>query len=161
MVISDKIINCRRYEYNIAYRDFDKQLSIGDKIRFARLNSGLTVNELSERLNVDRTTLLRYEHNKISENTINVKMLIMIENICNIERYSLLNEYLMFYEKGELKRLRKVYNVSKKELAAYLGINYKTVSRWETGKNRPPRDMWESTINYFEALKYSINSSTT
>lgn len=155
------IMNCKRNEYNTKYRNFNLQETIGDTIRCSRLHAGFTIRELSHIANIDYTTLLRYEHNNISENQINTQILLLIEETCGIEKYSLFNDYLLFYETGELRKLRKQYSVSQKQLANHLGNSYKTVSRWESKKIRPPRKTWESTIAYFNELKRFSSSSTT
>lgn len=155
------IMNCKRNEYNIKYRSLDLQETIGDKIRCSRLHAGFTIKELSHIVNIDYTTLLRYEHNNISEDQINTQILLLIEKACGIEKYSLFNNYLLFYETGELKKLRKQHSISQKQLAKHLGNSYKTVSRWESQKIRPPRKTWESTMDYFNELKRLSNSSTT
>ena len=37
----------------------------------------------------------------------------------------------------DIKELRTSLNLSKQELADYLGVNSRTVRRWESGESRP------------------------
>ncbi len=154
-------MNCKRNIYNIQYHSFSRQTTLGDKIRYVRLHAGLTIEQLAQMIGVDRSTLIRYEHNDISEDFCDTSVLISIEDCCNVERYTLFSDYLLFYELGKLKQLRQQYNVTQKQLGLHLGFNHKTVSRWEQKKCRPPRKTWQSTLEYFYelSLQYSTNSS--
>ena len=146
------IMSCKRDEYNVRYRDFEEQKNTGDKIRFVRLHSGLTIDRLADKLGIDRTTLMRYEHNEISEDFINTSLLLEIENICGVPRYTLFDDYLLFFETCKLKALRRQYNITQKQLAAHLGVDRNTISRWEQKKCRPSREMWRSAVEYFWSL---------
>ena len=119
---------------SIRYRDLEEQKNTGDKIRFVRLHSGLTIDRLADKLGIDRTTLMRYEHNEISEDFIDTSLLLEIEKICSVPRYTLFDDYLLFFETCKLKELRRQHSITQKKLAAHLGVARNTISRWEQKK---------------------------
>ena len=155
------IMNCKRDEYNVRYRKFEEQDTLGDKIRFVRLHSGLTIDQLADKLGIDRTTLMRYEHDEISEDHINTPLLLEIEQICSVPRYTLLDDYLLFFETCKLKELRKQFHITQKQLAAQLGVDHRTISRWEQKNSRPSQEVWRSVMEYFNMIssEETTNSS--
>jgi len=46
-----------------------------------------------------------------------------------------------------MKELRKSLNWSKQELADYLGVNSRTVRRWESGESRPSHLAMKGILN--------------
>lgn len=107
---------------------------------------------------IDRTTLVRNETNRISEDFISTEMLHKIEEACSVPRYTLFNEYLLYYETQQLKADRKSCGLTQPALAKLLNVSVTTIKRWERKENRPPRKMWQSTIKLFQALKLSATS---
>lgn len=55
-----------------------------------------------------------------------------------------------------LKRLMDKKQVSRKDIADYLGISYFTVSDWVNGKKYPRMDKVELLANYFGVLKSDL-----
>lgn len=144
---------CKRNLYNIKYNKLSEQKTIGDKIRCVRLHAGLTIEQLAEKIEVDRVTLIRNETNQISEDFINSDMLLKIEDICNVPRYSLFDDYLLYYETQQLKADRKSLGITQATLGKYLNVSNKVISRWEQKINRPSQQMWQSTIKIFQELR--------
>lgn len=153
------IINCKRNSYAIQYQNFDEQKNIGDKIRCIRLKAGLTIDSLAEKINIDRTTLIRYERNKITEEQIKTNILLAIEDACEAKRYCLFNDYLLFYETNQLKLLRKKFNLTQEAVAKDLKVTKKTFGYWERKKCRPSRLVWQSTVDYFTKLTSELEAS--
>ena len=77
---------------------------------------------------------MRYEHNEISEDFIDTSLLLEIEKICSVPRYTLFDDYLLFFETCKLKELRRQHSITQKKLAAHLGVARNTISRWEQKK---------------------------
>lgn len=50
---------------------------------------------------------------------------------------------------NRLKKLRRVKKLSQKELADYLGVNEKTISRWENGESQIKPEKAEKLANFF------------
>ena len=48
-----------------------------------------------------------------------------------------------------IKELRQSHSLTQEELAQILGVNYRTVSHWETGKNMPDYDVIIDMAKYF------------
>lgn len=55
-----------------------------------------------------------------------------------------------------LQRLMDKKQVSRKDIADYLGISYFTVSDWVNGKKYPRMDKVERLANYFGVLKSDL-----
>lgn len=55
-----------------------------------------------------------------------------------------------------LKRLMDAKDISRKDIAAMLGISYFTVSDWVNGKKYPRMDKVELLANYFGVLKSDL-----
>lgn len=47
---------------------------------------------------------------------------------------------------GDLLRLRQRLGMTQATLASLLGVNYVTISRWESGRNRPSALAWEKLL---------------
>lgn len=50
---------------------------------------------------------------------------------------------------NRLKELRKEKKLSQKEIADFLGVNEKTISRWENGESQLKADKAQALANYF------------
>lgn len=50
---------------------------------------------------------------------------------------------------NRLKELRKEKKLTQKELADYLGVNEKTISRWENGESTIKSDKAQALADYF------------
>lgn len=155
---SIQIMSCKKNSYNLLYQNLSDQKTIGDKIRCVRLHAGLTIEQLAQIIKVDRTTLIRNETNGISEDFIKTNILLKIEDACSVPRYSLFDEYLLYYETQQLKIDRKSYGLKQSDLAKFLNVSKNTISRWERKTKRPSREVWRSTIKLFQDLKFSATS---
>ena len=49
-----------------------------------------------------------------------------------------------------IKELRQSHSLTQEELAQILGVNHRTVSRWETGKNMHDYDVIIDMAKYFQ-----------
>jgi transcriptional regulator with XRE-family HTH domain len=54
----------------------------------------------------------------------------------------------------KIKQFRKLHNLSQRQLADLLGVNYRTVSRWETGTRTPH----ESIFKLLERLNKELTN---
>ncbi len=151
---------CKKNVYNIEYNDLSKQKTLGDKIRFARLHAGLTIEQLAKKINVDRVTLIRNETNQISEDFVKSKMLLKIEEVCNVPRYSLFDDYLLYYETQQLKADRESLGITQDTLGKYLNKSKIIIDRWEKKINRPSQQVWRSTIKIFQELRELVISES-
>ena len=106
---------------------------LGDHIRERRLDLGLQKKQLARQLYVDETTIHNWEDRGV------------IPAICFMPR---IIEFLGYYpiNEGELQSLaqrlkthRTRFGLSRKRLAALLGIDPSSVAGWETEKHQPTR----------------------
>ena len=146
-------LNGKKYEYDLKYRDFDQQKTLGDKIRFVRLHAGLTKQQLADLVGVYKTCINDYELNYIDISFVKTDVLIKIEQACNVPKYTLFNDYLLYYETQQLSSDIKELGIRQIDLAYYLGVCPETIYKWKSKRNRPSIEMWRSTIEIFQTLR--------
>ena len=150
---SHTFVNGKRYEYELKYRDFESQKTLGDKIRFLRLHAGLTKQQLADMVGVHITCINDYELNYIDISFVKTDILYKIEQACNTSRYILFNDYLLYYETDLLSKDMIELDIKQKDLAVYFDVDRHTISRWQHKKCRPSIDIWRSTLKLFQHLR--------
>ena len=120
--------------------------TVADKLRYARLSAGLHQDTLAAKIGIDRATLLRYENGQVSEENMQVELLISIASICGQVKYFCCNPYHIFLAEDagkQIKQYRKLIRLTQKQLADRYGVAVSTVKRWERNENKPPIAVWE------------------
>lgn len=56
-----------------------------------------------------------------------------------------------------IRRLREIYRLSRKELAAAIGYSDEAVRMWETGENLPSRDAREELLTHFGIETFDLS----
>lgn len=122
----------------------EKTESVSAKLKFHRLKTGLTQNEVASYLGLDRKTYARYESNSRTYYPPDV-----IDKLCvlfYIGAYDILDPYNRFIYDGQarnLKLFRKKFGVTQTQLAAALGVPTARVKKWEQSICRIPKSIWE------------------
>lgn len=122
----------------------EKTESVSAKLKFHRLKTGLTQNEVAAYLGLDRKTYARYESNSRTYYPPDV-----IDKLCvlfYIGAYDILDPYNRFIYDGQarnLKLFRKKFGVTQAQLAAALGVPTARVKKWEQSICRIPKSIWE------------------
>lgn len=126
----------------------EKTESVSAKLKFYRLKTGLTQNEVAAYLGLDRKTYARYESNSRTYYPPDV-----IDKLCvlfNIGAYEILDPYNRFIYDGQarnLKLLREKLKITQAQLAAALGVPTARVKKWEQSVCRMPELIWERLTN--------------
>lgn len=126
----------------------EKSESVSAKLKFYRLKTGLTQNEVAAYLGLDRKTYARYESNSRTYYPPDV-----IDKLCvlfNIGAYEILDPYNRFiYDEQalNLKLLREKLKITQAQLAAALGVPTARVKKWEQSVCRMLKLIWERFPN--------------
>ena len=122
--------------------------TIGDHLRKRRLDLGLLQREVSERLDIDETTICNWEIN------------------CNLPQIRFIPQIIAFlgydpHDENPPKDLaqriiltRRRLGMTQKELAQHLGIDVGTLGRWERGIRQPTKRLAQA-LNSFLARTLS------
>ena len=122
----------------------EKTESVSAKLKFYRLKTGLTQNEVAAYLGLDRKTYARYESNSRTYYPPDV-----IDKLCvlfNIGAYEILDPYNRFIydeQARNLKLLREKLKITQAQLAAALGVPTAHVKKWNQSVCRMPDSIWE------------------
>ena len=112
--------------------------TVADKLRYARLSSGLLQDDLAALLGIDRATLLRYENGQVSEENMQVDVLLQVAAICGRDNYYCCNPYHVFIAEDagkQIKRYRKGLGLTQAQFAEKIEVSLTTVKRWERNQN--------------------------
>jgi transcriptional regulator with XRE-family HTH domain len=120
------------------HRSYPAELNtIGDHVRSHRLDLGLLQREVGEIVGVTKCTIQYWETNRVAP------ALRFIPRIVEFLGYDPSVGITPESLAGRLKAQRKRLGLSRKRLAALLGIDPSNLRGWETGKHRPTRKSLE------------------
>lgn len=125
--------------------DFD---SIGGKIRYFRKAKNLLQEDLATMINLDVSTIKRLENNKATPSFETCKK---ISTALNMPIDFIYDDYLSFVHSDYpkfFKNIRKQLNLTQAQLADVLGLNRKTISRWEKKINFPSLEHYKVLCEY-------------
>jgi transcriptional regulator with XRE-family HTH domain len=117
----------------------------GEYLKKARLEAGIFLTDMAGRLGINRTTLTDYEFNR---GTIPCKIILRIEEICEVERFSLFDEdHLEYYRFCEnyaqiIRDYCKREKISLCAFAKRLGVGKESVCAWVRKKQNPGWKSW-------------------
>ena len=111
--------------------------SFGSQVKYYRVKNNVKQTELASILNVTREVILNLENK--DKRLYNIDNLNKILNIVDKDNELKINdkyvEFILSNPSKKIRLYRKRYNLNKKEFAKLIGVHYKTVRCWETGKN--------------------------
>ncbi|MGO3468482.1 MAG: helix-turn-helix transcriptional regulator [Weissella hellenica] len=124
------------------------------RIKELRLENGLTLKELGEKIGVKDNTLSQYENDK---RTVPYQVLVNISLYFECSIDYLLRKTgpedeidIKFMKLSRIKQLREEKGISQKELAQKINIPTKTIELYETAKYFPRIDVWENMAKIFD-----------
>ncbi|EKW99412.1 helix-turn-helix domain-containing protein [Ligilactobacillus saerimneri] len=133
-------------------------MRMGEKIKLRRKELGISADELADKLNVNRSTMFRYEKGDIEK--VPVSFLKDVATILNVAPTYLmgwsdnesdisaaynLSPNMSTYER--IQKLAKSQGMSVRELGRKLDIGDTTIYKWKT--QTPKVDVLEKVANYF------------
>lgn len=125
--------------------------TLGQRIRYARVKSGLTIEQLCECISYDKSSLIDLEHDRINPQFVQWRILYGIIQHCHITKEILFDDYLLFCDKMPLKQIREEKGIKQNQIADFFGVARQTVSDWEHKRKRPSQETWQSLIDYFNS----------
>jgi transcriptional regulator with XRE-family HTH domain len=128
--------------------------TIGGRIKYYRVANKLSQEKVATYAHLDVCTIKRYENNQI-EHTLETCYKIAIA--IGVNPLLIYDEYLIFVASNygkQIKSVRQRLNLTQSQFAAFIGVNRKTIIRWEKEKLHPSRkfyyDYLHSSLHYFE-----------
>lgn len=121
-------------------------------LKFIRQSKKLSQQEIADKLNIDRSSISRWENGDMEATISNA---ILLSKYFNIS----LNDFIFkdlaaennvsnLFSKN-LKYLREKRNLSKNKLSELIGVNQTTIGRWESKEITPSIDNAESVAKIF------------
>lgn len=124
-------------------KTLDEKATAAERIHFYRTKRNISCHTLAEITGVSRHTIMNYESNQ-SEPPLNDLKKIAVA--LKIEADKLFDGYYRFLDypySEKIKSIRVENNLLQRELGEMLGVNRRSVERWEHEKNGITRETWE------------------
>ena len=131
------------YHATFEMRKISESASVSEKIRFFRTKRDIHGHALAEMIGLSRYAIMYYENNQTEPLLEDLKK---IANALGIEADILYDDYYRFldYPCGEkIKDIRKEHGLYQHQLAKMLGVDRRTIERWEHGRGVIKRATWE------------------
>lgn len=137
--------------------------SFGDVLRMWRKNNRISQQKLARRIGVDHSAVSRWESGDREPRRTELAMLL---TVVDPHTHDIICDTLDFHPEGGkekfarlMKRLREDRLVSRIKLAAALGVEVSTITRWEAGHAIPARETVEEVsvlLRLFPAEHYDL-----
>lgn len=117
--------------------------TVGQKIRYYRSKRHMISNMLSAKIGTSRYALMDYENDKTEPD---LDVLKLIADALRIDQGELYDEYYRFLDYPYsvlVKQVRHKIGLTQKQFGACFGVGRRAVERWEAGKNKVTRDVFE------------------
>jgi transcriptional regulator with XRE-family HTH domain len=105
--------------------------TIGDHLKKRRLDNGLLQKEVAAQIGVTKCTIQYWETNRVAP------ALRFRPRIANFLGYDCCDGRALEFLAQRLKAHRYRFGLSRKKLAAFLGVDATTLAGWETERHRP------------------------
>ena len=112
----------------------------------------LTLTLLSEKIGTSRYAFMDYENDKTEPG---LEVLKSIADTLGIDPTVLFDEYYSFLDypySTLVKEVRHKMGLTQKQFGTYFGVGRRSVERWEAGRNKVTRDVFEQ-MKKLEMLK--------
>ncbi|MBQ4265819.1 MAG: helix-turn-helix transcriptional regulator [Clostridia bacterium] len=123
--------------------------SIPDRIRWLRLQRGLTQQEAADLLGVGRSTYIDYEIGTIER--FDLQVIRRMSLLYQVPMDDLLDKYNIFLMNGQgeqMKRWRMNLGYSCKAMGKYLGVATSNIVAWEKEEKIMTRKLWERCFGF-------------
>ena len=149
-LIAKKVITLRwKKEVSFAHQPYCALESVPDRIRWLRMQKGLTQKEAAEKIGVGRSTYGDYETGVIER--FDLCVIRKIAELYEVPVNDLLDSYNAFLLNGqgkELKQWRTSLSKSPKEMAEYLGVAVSNIVTWEREEKIMTKKLYERCFGF-------------
>ncbi len=133
--------------FNLLHPNPESCTHVSDKLRYFRYQNNLFQSDVAEYVGMDRATYSSYEESgRDYYPTPNMQK---IAELFGVPVTELLDDYNLFLFNGQgqqVKKIRKSLQLTQAEFAQRLGVQTAMVKRWEQGKVRMFKGIWEKLI---------------
>jgi transcriptional regulator with XRE-family HTH domain len=128
---------------NLQYRCVEDIPGTAEKLRWLRCQRNLFQVEVADYAGLERSTYIGYEEG--ARDSYPPDKLAKIAELFGVSAEDLLDEYNRFLARqgAEVRAIRRECGLSQEQFAATLGASEGAVRRWESGKARMTKGMWE------------------
>ena len=154
-LVAEKVINLRwKKEVSFAHQPYCALQSVPDKIRWLRMQRGLTQKEAAEKIGVGRPTYGDYETGIIER--FDPVVIRKIAELYEVPVTDLLDSYNIFLMNGQgeqLRQWRTSLGKSPKEMAEYLGVAVSNIVTWEREEKIMTKKLYERCFGFKRSRK--------
>jgi len=134
---------------NLQYRSLEDIPTTAEKLRWLRCQRNLFQIEVADYAGLERSTYIGYEEG--ARDSYPLDKLALIAELFQVPVDDLLDEYNRFLARQgeEVRTIRQESGFSQEGFAAVLGVSESAVRRWENGKARMTKGIWERVMASF------------
>jgi len=130
-------------------KTLNENATVAERIRFYRTKRNMNGDTLADLAGMSRYAIMYYENSQTEPLLEDLKA---IANALNIEADMLYDDYYRFLDypyTAKIKQVREEHGLLQRELGVMLGVTRRAVERWEHGRNRVTRNVWDKlkTLN--------------
>jgi len=131
---------------NLQYRCLEDIPTTAEKLRWLRCQRNLYQVEVADYAGLERSTYIGYEEG--TRDSYPPDKLALIAKLFQVPADDLLDEYNRFLTRQgeEVRAIRRASGLSQEGFAGALGVSESAVRRWESGKARMSKGMWERVM---------------
>ena len=149
-LVAKKVITLRwNKEVSFAHQPYCALESVPDRIRWLRMQMGLTQKEAAEKIGVGRPTYGDYETGVIERFDLGV--IRKIAELYEVPVNDLLDSYNAFLMNGQGKQLRQwrtSLSKNPREMAEYLGVAVSNIVTWEREEKIMTKKLYERCFGF-------------
>ena len=154
LTLNLSVQSCKLHKESISIlanlsKDNPADFPIYQRIRYARLTAGISATELFKKLNIDRSTMSKYENNLITIQGMDVKLLKDIAIACGQDKHFCMDDYHIFKDNSDtcLKIFMQENNLTNQAFAEMLNVSVTTIKNWKKKKSCPSYQLWQTTLH--------------
>ena len=149
-LVAKKVITLRwEKEVSFAHQPYCAIESVSDRIRWLRMQKGLTQKEAAERIGVGRPTYGDYETGVIDRfDPVVIRKIAELYEVPVTDLLDSYNAFLMNGQGEQLSRWRTSLGKSPKEMAEYLGVAVSNIVTWEREEKIMTKKLYERCFGF-------------
>ena len=150
-----KVITLRwEKEVSFAHQPYCAIESVSDRIRWLRMQKGLTQKEAAERIGVGRPTYGDYETGVIDRfDPVVIRKIAELYEVPVTDLLDSYNAFLMNGQGEQLRQWRTSLGKSPKEMAEYLGVAVSNIVTWEREEKIMTKKLYERCFGFKRGRK--------